>query len=240
MNAHHGGARASTIGARMVSTFCAHSFGILVVSLYVALLLWLSHVARVRPGPGLGAGVVLAAWLSLTSARAPLGTHLDADAVLALTGVSLFGAVAAGLSRALGPVLDRTGGGWLVGFQGFRVVLALLLWRLAAEGLLPHRVSVGGMSLDLATGALAPVVAWLSFRERTLADRWLLAFHGLGLALVSVVLGEVLLTVSTRADAALSTTPFLWLPTFVIPLAVFAHIASLRQILRERWRRGLA
>lgn len=224
----------------MASLFCAHSFAILVVGLYLALLLWLAHVARVRPALGLGIGIVLAGWLSLPSTYAPAGTFLDDDLLLALTGVGLFGALFAALSRSLGPVLDRTDGGWLVCFQGFRVLLALLVWRLAAEGLVPHSVSVDGMSLDLATGALAPVVAWLAFRERTLSDRWLLAFHGLGLVLLSVVLGEALLAVTTEEAPAVSTTPFLWLPTFVVPLALFAHVASLRQILRERWRRGLA
>lgn len=224
----------------MASTFTLHSFGILVVGLYAGLLLWLAHVARVKPTRGIGTGIVIAAWLSTTSARAPIGSHTDGQLIVALTGLGLFAAIAVALSRPLGPLLDRTSGAWLVGFQGFRLVLALLMWRLAAEGLAPYRVSAGGMSLDLATGALAPLVAWLAYKDRALSDRWVLAFHGLGLVLLSVLLGETLLTATTSTEPAVTTTPFLWLPTFVVPVAAFAHLASVRQVLRERWRVAVA
>src|SRR5690606_1052366 len=121
---------------------------------------------------------------------------LDDGAVLVLTAVGVLAALGFGLSRGVAAAVDRTSGAWLVGAQGVRLFLALVLWRLAAEGLYPHRVAAGGMSLDLVTGALAPLVAWLAYRERTLSDRWLLAFHGLGLTLLAVLLGETLLVVT--------------------------------------------
>lgn len=224
----------------MASSFCSQSFAALVVALFAGVLLWLAHVARVRPAPGLAAGVALAAWLTVPSGYAqPDAPPLDDLVVLALTAVGVLVALGAALSRGVGALLDRTSGAWLVGAQGARLVLALVLWRLAAEGLYPHRVAAGGMSLDLATGALAPLVAWLAYRERTLSERWLLAFHGLGLALLAVLLGEALLVVTSASDV-LEASPFLWLPTFVVPVALFAHVASLRQVLRQRVGAALA
>ncbi len=224
----------------MPSSFCAQSFAVIAVALFAALLVWLAHVARVRPATGLSVGVTLAAWLSIPSAYAPSGTFLDERALWALTAAGVLAALAAALSRSLAPALDRSSGGWLVGFQGFRVPLALCLWRLAAEGHLPYRVAAFGMSLDLITGALAPLVAWLVYRDRALSDRWVLALHGLGLVLLAVVLGEALLVLSTAAVPVLATTPFLWLLTFVVPLALFAHVASMRQVLRQRREPALA
>lgn len=218
----------------MASTFATQSFGLLVVGSYAVLLLWLARVGRMHPGPGIGAGVVLAAWLSLTAAQAPASEPATGDAVFVLTGLAVFGAVAAALSRPVRQVLDRTSPGWLIAFQAVRFGLALVLWRLAAEGLWPNRVAAFGMSLDVVTGALAPLVAWLAYKERTLSSRWVLAFHGLGLTLLAVVLGETLLAASSFLTPAPATTPFIWLPTFVLPLALFAHVASIRQVVRER------
>lgn len=216
----------------MASSFSTHSFAALVVLLFAGLLLWISHVARVGPGPGIGAGVALAAWLSIPSSYAE-EAPLDELIVLALTGVGVFFALSLGLSRRVVAALEPSSGAWLVGVQALRLPLALLLWRLAAEGLYEHRVSAGGMSLDLVTGTLAPPLAWLAYQERTLSDRWLLAFHGLGLTLLAVLLGELVLVV-TSANEVLSTSPFVWLPIFFVPVMLFAHVASVRQILRER------
>lgn len=214
----------------MASAFANHAFATLVIALFVGVLLWIAHVARVGPAPGISSGVALAAWLTIPSSYAREGALGDM-VVLALTGVGMLAAIGLGLSRAVVRAIDRSSGAWLVGVQALRLPLALVLWRLAAEGLYEHRVSAFGMSLDVITGALAPPLAWFVYRERALSERWLLAFHGLGLALLAVLLGEVVLVVTSESQV-LEASPFLWLGTFLIPVALFAHLASLRQVSR--------
>ena len=129
----------------------------------------------------------------------------------------------------------------LVGYQGFRLPLEVVLHRVYNEGALPVQMTWSGRNFDVVTGALAVVLAiavWKGVAGRGAVMLW----NVLGLALlVNVVAVAVLSTptsfrVFTEGPPVLvpSTYPWVWLATFLVPAALFGHVVVFRALARQR------
>lgn len=129
----------------------------------------------------------------------------------------------------------------LVGYQGFRLPLEVVLHRVYSEGALPVQMTWSGRNFDVVTGALAIVMAiavWKGVAGRGAVMLW----NVLGLALlVNVVAVAVLSTptsfrVFTEGPPVLvpSTYPWVWLATLLVPAALFGHVVVFRALGRQR------
>ena len=125
---------------------------------------------------------------------------------------------------------------WPVAAQTFRLGVEWVLHMVYLCGRAPVQVTWHGRNWDVLVGVTAPVMAWLIATRRAppqAAVAWNLA----GLAL----LGNTIFTVMTSVPGPLKLTwpgqPFtevatwslICVPAFLGPLAMFLHIASLRQ-----------
>jgi hypothetical protein len=123
----------------------------------------------------------------------------------------------------------------LFGFQAFRIVIELLLILLNKQGLAPIQMTLEGRNWDLVTGLLALGVL-VFFRNKSLSKSTytVLNLIGLGLAINVVVVGFLSLPTPFQAFAGdntwITTAPFVWLPTFLVELAIAGHILSLRKL----------
>lgn len=125
---------------------------------------------------------------------------------------------------------------FLVGLQGFRFPLEILLYSLAGRALLPVEMTFAGYNFDIVTGVLA-LVLWLLLHLR-LAPAWALwAFNLLGMIfLVTVVTVAVLsfpepFGLFTPNTLLMAFYPWIWLPTFLVQLALLAHLLLFRKLL---------
>jgi hypothetical protein len=124
----------------------------------------------------------------------------------------------------------------LVGAQGFRLPLELLMHRAADEGVMPVQMSYSGWNLDVVSGAGALAVA--AALAAGVAPRWLVpAWNVVGAALLLNVL--TVAAVSTPAFAwfgpdRLNTwvvfPPFVWLPAVMVPAAALGHLLVWRKL----------
>jgi len=127
---------------------------------------------------------------------------------------------------------------WLIlGTQCFRVGVELFLHQLWIEGLVPKMLTFGGANVDIYIGLSAPLIAWLSIRERwglKLAGAWnilgLLALLNVVTRAVLTAPGPLHLIHSEIPDRMISTFPFLLIPGFFVPLAVVLHLLAIRAI----------
>lgn len=188
----------------------------------------------------------LLGWLVLTAGLAIMGFLLDFDGLPprflvvllpALAGVawvarsSFGGMLIAGLSPA-----------WFIMPQVFRLPLEFALWRLHAEGIIPVQMTFEGQNFDILTGLTAPLVAWLCFSRRVLPAWVAVAWNLLGLALVFNIMAVSILSTPTPlrqfmndpANTIIAYWPFVWLPAFVVPMALALHALSLRQLLGRK------
>jgi hypothetical protein len=133
-------------------------------------------------------------------------------------------------------VLAKTPRHWPVAIQTFRIAVEMLLFGLYLAGRAPVQATFEGRNLDILVGLTAPLVAF-GMLKSTLSSRVALAWNVLGV----LILGNTIFTVLTSAPgplhlrwpggafAELETWPVIWLPSFLVPFAMAAHIFSMRQ-----------
>lgn len=125
---------------------------------------------------------------------------------------------------------------FLVGLQAFRFPLEILLFALASRELLPKEMTLSGYNFDIVTGFVA-LVLWVLL-HRQLAPRWALwAFNILGTILLFTVVTIAILSFPEPFGLFTPTTllvafyPWIWLPTFLVQLALLAHLLVYRKLL---------
>jgi len=187
--------------------------------------------------------VAVGCWMAFTAALAQSGVLSDFDRrpplLPILVAVSFALAVAIAFSRLGTRVMDGISLAWLIGFQGFRLPLELVMQRAAEEGVMPIQMSFSGQNLDIISGATALLVAWLISRGlATKRTPWL--WNILGSALLINVLVVAILSLPMFArwgpeqlNIWVSHAPFVWLPTLLVPFALIAHLLLWRKLLRR-------
>lgn len=130
---------------------------------------------------------------------------------------------------------------WPIALQSFRVGVELLLFALFLEGLVPEQMTFEGRNFDVLIGLSAPFMALLVASSRV-GPRAVLAWNVVGLLMLANVVGTALTSVPGPLHLAwpgaplteIARWPMVWIPGFLVPLAVFLHVASLRQTFATR------
>ncbi|MBX2797616.1 MAG: hypothetical protein KTR31_08110 [Myxococcales bacterium] len=184
-------------------------------------------------GAGLAAG-----WMLLTGSLAASGV-LDVWVPPRIAGVLLGAlvvlvwAMRAPWAQALGALPLRL----LVGIQGFRVLVELLLHEAVAQGLASPTLTWTGTNFDIVPGVTALLLAPVADR---LGARWLQVWNlaSAGVLVVTVVTAllaaptPLQLIQSDPPNVWIATFPFVWLPAVLVPFAWLGHIVLYRRLAR--------
>ncbi len=134
----------------------------------------------------------------------------------------------------------------LVGIQGFRLPLELLMHRAYAEGVMPEQMSYSGLNFDILTGITAILVAGLLLAGRM--PLWgVRAWNWMGLLLLVNIVTIAWLSAPTPlrvflnepANVWITYPPFVWLPAVMVLTALFGHLVIFRRLRMEaaQWTR---
>jgi hypothetical protein len=126
----------------------------------------------------------------------------------------------------------------LVAYQAFRIPVEWLLHRLYQEGVVPVQMTYAGRNFDILTGVTAALLGiWLlrGGRSRGLVLVW----NVLGLALLANIVTVAILSTPVPFRRFLdgppnllpSVVPYVWLPSFLVQLALAGHILVFRNLL---------
>lgn len=135
----------------------------------------------------------------------------------------------------------------LTALSSVRVLVEVVLYRLASQQLVPELMTFAGYNVDILAGLTAPVVAYAAQRG-WVGRRGLLAWHLLGLGLLLTIIALAFLSAPSpvqrlafeQPNVAVLQFPFVWLPTFIVPVVLFTHLAALRQLSKLPWTDGPA
>jgi hypothetical protein len=190
----------------------------------------------------LRAALATAAWLAATFAAAASG-RLSFATVPPTMGVVIVLSLALALRIGLSGTGARIAAGvplaLLVGMQGFRLPLELLLHRAYAEGLMPVQMSYSGRNFDIVTGITAIILAaalWMA--PQRVSPRLVLLWNLLGLTLLANVVTIAILSAPTPlrvfmnepSTAWTTQAPFVWLPAVFVLAALAGHIVIFRRL----------
>ena len=199
-------------------------------------------------GPGysgvVAAGAIVLAYLVIPAVLAEAGALDRYDPMpapgLVLILVLAIATVVLALSRFGSRIATSLGIASLVGYQAFRIPVEWLLHRLYGEGVVPVQMTWSGRNFDVITGITALSLGmWLArtpSRPRGLLHAWNL----LGFALLANVVAVAVLSAPVPFRTFMegppnllpSTFPFIWLPTFLVQLALFGHLALFKELRR--------
>ncbi len=125
--------------------------------------------------------------------------------------------------------------------QTIRIPVELVLFWLFVAGYVPQLMTFEGRNFDILTGITAPFVAFYAFRKQQPDKKLLLVWNIICLALlVNIVVNAVLSAPFTfqrfafdHPNTAILYFPFTWLPCCIVPIVLFSHLASIRQLLKR-------
>jgi hypothetical protein len=179
----------------------------------------------------------------LTAAIALLGIFSRVDAapplfqVFTATVITLVFAL--GMSRFGASVALNTSFGKLVILQAFRFPLEILMYTAAVNAIMPMEFSFAGYNFDILTGAIAILLGVALLRNNPV-PRWaLVAWNVWGIACLVVIAGLAIATspkvAAFGAEPSNVNTwvlffPYSWLPTVLVPVAVFGHTVISRKL----------
>lgn len=123
-----------------------------------------------------------------------------------------------------------------------RIPVEIVIFWLSLNQLMPKIMTFEGWNFDILSGITAPIVAWFAFRGGKINRPILIVWNIFALLLLVNIVSIAVLSLPTpiqklgfdQPNVAVLYFPFIWLPTIVVPIVLFSHLASLWQLLFKK------
>ncbi len=128
---------------------------------------------------------------------------------------------------------------WLIYIQSFRIIVELIIWGAHKQGVLPQTVTFEGYNYDVFVGLTAIPLAYYA-RHGKAGPVLLLCWNIAGLLILANTVRLFITTAYfplelgyeiSRVDLRFVRLPFLLIAGFFMPLAVFIHALSIKQLI---------
>ena len=123
--------------------------------------------------------------------------------------------------------------------QTVRIPVELTLYWLYLHKAVPQVMTFEGRNFDILCGLTVPLIYYFGYINNRLGKRIILAWNIVCLLLLANIIVLALLSGPFvfqmfgfgQPNIALFYFPFIWLPCFIVPAVLFAHLAAIRKIL---------
>lgn len=121
-----------------------------------------------------------------------------------------------------------------------RVPVELVMYWLFLSKAIPEVMTFAGRNFDILSGMLAPIAYFTAFRGGKTNRTILIAYNLVGLVLLANIVAIAVFSLPTpiqqlafdQPNRAVLYFPYNWLPSVVVPIVLFCHLAALWQLLR--------
>jgi hypothetical protein len=122
-----------------------------------------------------------------------------------------------------------------------RIPVELVLYGLFLDKMVPQGMSFAGGNLDIFSGLSAPLIYYFGFQKKRLNRRIILLWNFICLGLLLAVVIHAMLAVPSpfqqldfdQPNLAILYFPYTLLPSLVVPLVLFSHLALFRILLNQ-------
>ena len=137
--------------------------------------------------------------------------------------------------------IDRLDPATLTLLHTIRVAVELVLFLLYINKTIPRLMTFEGRNFDIISGLTAPLIFYFGFVKKRLSTSAILIWNVICIGLlVNIVVNAILSVPFTfqqfgfeQPNIAVLYFPFTWLPCCVVPLVLFAHLATIRHLLKK-------
>ncbi len=124
--------------------------------------------------------------------------------------------------------------------QVVRIPVELTLYWLFLYKEVPGIMTFEGRNFDILCGLTAPLIYYFGYIKNTLSKSVLIVWNIACLLLLANVVTTAVLSAPLpfqrfgfdQPNVALLYFPFIWLPCFIVPAALFAHLVALKQLIK--------
>ena len=121
-----------------------------------------------------------------------------------------------------------------------RVPVEIVLYWLYLQQAVPELMTFAGRNFDIVAGVTAPLAAYFGLQQK-IRPKMVLAWNTVSLGLLLFIIVNAILSAPTplqqfgfdQPNVAIFHFPFVLLPAVVVPIVLFSHLVSLRQLARN-------
>ena len=123
-----------------------------------------------------------------------------------------------------------------------RIPVELTLYWLFLYKTIPQVMTFEGRNFDILCGLTAPLIYYFGYVKAIIGKKTLLAWNIFCLLLLFNIITTAVLSAPfsfqrlafSQPSIALFYFPFIWLPCCVVPIVLFAHLATIRNLLKVK------
>ncbi len=128
-----------------------------------------------------------------------------------------------------------------VALQTFRLPLELIFVWAFHLGMMPRQMTFEGLNFDVLVGLTAPFIAYFGYHKEVLPKWALVGWNVAGLVLLANIVTVAILSAPTNFQVFTNEPhntivlkfPYIFIPFFLVPLALFGHLFALRKLLKK-------
>jgi len=138
--------------------------------------------------------------------------------------------------------IDQLEIGKLTLLHTIRIPVEIVLLALYILHLVPKIMTFEGANFDILSGITAPFIYYFILNKSTVNYKILLIWNILCLLLLFIIVGLAILSAPSpfqklsfeHPNIGVLYFPFNWLPSFIVPVVLFAHLATIRKIINTK------
>ncbi len=123
-----------------------------------------------------------------------------------------------------------------------RIPVEIVLYWLYLHKAIPELMTFEGRNFDILAGISAPFIAYFGLTKTKLSQQTVLIWNFISLGLLLNIMVNALFSTPSpiqklafdQPNIAILNFPFSWLPTFIVPIVLFGHLTSIRQLLKNK------
>jgi hypothetical protein len=123
-----------------------------------------------------------------------------------------------------------------------RIPVEIVLFWLFLHKAIPELMTFEGRNFDIIAGITAPFIAYFGLTKTKLSRQTILIWNFICLGLLLNIVVNALFSAPSpiqkfafeQPNIAILNFPFSWLPTFIVPIVLFGHLTSIRQLLKQK------
>ncbi len=120
-----------------------------------------------------------------------------------------------------------------------RIPVEIVLFWLFLNKAIPELMTFEGRNFDILAGITAPFIAYFGLIKLKISRKGILIWNFICLGLLINIVVNALFSAPSpiqkfafeQPNIAILNFPFSWLPTFIVPIVLFGHLTSIRQLL---------
>jgi len=121
-----------------------------------------------------------------------------------------------------------------------RIAVEIVLLFLFLHKTIPQVMTFEGRNFDIISGLSAPIIYYFGFIRKSLNEKIIIGWNFLCLVLLINIVVTAILSAPfpfqklafDQPNVAILYFPFIWLPCFIVPIVLLAHLVSIRQLTR--------